>query len=44
MGSLHVDSINVVSQSSTKKRWQVDVQLSGGDNRRRYTLDFQLKK
>ena len=41
--SLQLDSINVVSQSSTTKVWRVDVQISGGDSATTYKLDFQLK-
>ena len=40
---LQIDSINVVSQSSSTKTWQVDVYLSGGSSTTQYTLDFQLK-
>jgi beta-mannosidase len=41
--SLQLDSVNVVSQSSITKVWQVDVQLSGGDGTTMYKLDFQLE-
>lgn len=43
MPLLQLDSVNVVSQSPTTKAWQVDVQISGGDNETLYTFDFQLK-
>ncbi len=33
----------MVTQSSTTKEWQVDVQLSGGDGTTTYAFDFQLK-
>lgn len=40
---MKLDSINVVSQSSTTKIWQVDVQLSGGSSTVVYMLNLQLK-
>jgi beta-mannosidase len=40
---LQLNSVNVVSQSSETKAWQVDVQLSGGNSATMYTFDFQLK-
>ncbi|CAF4056239.1 unnamed protein product [Rotaria sordida] len=40
---LQLDSVNVISQSSATKVWQVDVRLSGGDNTTMYKFDFQLK-
>ncbi len=43
MPLLKLDSVNVVSQSSITKLWQVDVQLSGGDGAMMYAIDFQLK-
>ncbi len=40
---LQLDSVNVVSQSSTTKVWQIAVQISGGSNATMYRFDFQLK-
>ncbi|CAF4912627.1 unnamed protein product [Rotaria sp. Silwood1] len=40
---LQLDSVNVISQSSATKVWQVDVRLSGGDNTTMYKFGFQLK-
>ncbi len=40
---LKLDSVNIVSQSSVTKTWQVDVQLSGGDCATMYTFGFQLQ-
>jgi len=41
--SLKLDSINVITLSSTTKQWQVDVQLSGGDSSTTYSFNFQLQ-